>query len=228
MISFSGCVVIFLAECSLLSAFGSAFVLDSSRGNDGSIMRPFAVSSIGAGRHCSCLGVSIRDWDQGEGDQIRSLLSSFTTKGFDPEGPLEIDCGSETLLKESYDAQDGGCMLVATTDDKEKMIVGTAALIAGTPVTYLKSGASVSSPDTITGAVRRVCSASSSNQESILRALLEEIENRATQAGVSELIVLAYPSSDVHRPNGKLLEGMGYSELPVDLVGVRQYSKRFS
>jgi hypothetical protein len=57
--------------------------------------------------------------DQKDEDEvgIRSLLSSAAS--FDPEGPLDIDCGGPQALQESYDPDDGGCFLVAmTTTDK--------------------------------------------------------------------------------------------------------------
>lgn len=168
-------------------------------------------------------GVRIRDWKEGDGKHIMDLLRSVES-GFNPEGPLEIDCGSEDSIQESY-SEDGACMLVATTDDKSDRIFGTAALIVGTPVTYLRSGASLSSPGT-TGAVRRVCAVDDDAErtgDSVLRSLVTNIEDRAAEAGVSELIALAYPDSGTSRrrtPNVALLEGMGYTKLPGNLDGV--------
>mmetsp|Transcript_3209 Transcript_3209/g.7135 ORF Transcript_3209/g.7135 Transcript_3209/m.7135 type:complete len:404 (+) Transcript_3209:625-1836(+) len=213
--------------------------------------------------------IEIRDWDVGDGIYIANLLQqSIGSSNFDPEGPLEIDCGSEASIRASYnnngeDDDDGACMLVAermdisddianndilpddTTNTGRRRIVGTAALIVGTPITYMKSGSSMSTP-AITGAIRRVCavdvgdhngedSDNGSNDDndddgalSILRKLLMQIEIKATEAGVDELIILAYPaSSPQKRPNGELLEGMGYAKLPSDLNGVEveQYGK---
>lgn len=177
-------------------------------------------------------GVQIRDWKEGDGRFIMDLLLSVESGRFNPEGPLEVDCGSEESIKESY-SEDGGCMLIAETDSKlSGGIVGTAALIVGTPVTYLKSGASLSSPKP-TGAIRRVvCSVSDGDdaerlESCILQNLLIRIESRAVDAGVGELIVLAYPATTRQRPNAALLEKNGYTKLPVNLDGVDvvQYGK---
>lgn len=171
-------------------------------------------------------GVRIRDWNEGDGKYIMDLLLSVES-GFNPEGPLDIDCGSEDSIKESY-GEDGACMLVATTDGKQDRIVGTAALIVGTSVAYLKSGASLSSPGA-TGAIRRVCAVNDAidTEESILQNLMVQIESRAAEAGVGELIALAYPATTRNRPNVALLEKMGYTKLAANLDGVDvvQYSK---
>mmetsp|Transcript_5479 Transcript_5479/g.6403 ORF Transcript_5479/g.6403 Transcript_5479/m.6403 type:complete len:386 (-) Transcript_5479:7-1164(-) len=177
-----------------------------------------------------CEGVRIRDWKEGDGKYIMDLLLSAESS-FNPEGPLEIDCGSEESIKESY-SEDGACMLVATTttdDGKSDRIIGTAALIVGTSVTYLKSGASLSS-GTITGAIRRVCAVANDGidtEDSILQSLILKIESRAAEAGVGDLIALAYPATTYHRPKVALLEKMGYSKLPenMDGVDVVQYCK---
>jgi len=186
-------------------------------------------------------GLEIRDWEGGDGTIIMDLLQSVES-GFNPEGPLETDCGSELLIRESY-SEDGACMLIAKKkadgngDDYDKDtsgagIVGTAALIVGTPVTYLKSGASMSTPVT-TGAIRRVCAVGNDNDNGdnngnkiddafILQNLLMQIESRAAEAGVDELVVLAYPATarHRHRPNAALLEQIGYAKLPATLEGV--------
>jgi hypothetical protein len=57
----------------------------------------------------------------------------------------------------------------------------------------------------------------------ILQALLEEVETRALQNGVTELIVLAYPTT--RRPNAVLLNKLGYQKFPSNLAGVVQYRK---
>mmetsp|Transcript_20283 Transcript_20283/g.30770 ORF Transcript_20283/g.30770 Transcript_20283/m.30770 type:complete len:527 (-) Transcript_20283:30-1610(-) len=215
--------------------------------------------------------VQVRDWKKGDGKSIMDLLLSLEStssdsksgglglnnfNNFNPEGPLDIDCSSEDLIQESY-SEDGACMLVATTTIQQdgsgsgsynekggsggnsERIVGTAALTVGTPVTYLKSGASMSSPADITGAIRRVCAV----DESILQPLLRSIEIRASEAGVGQLILLAYPNPEserstgagatttaataICRPGTALLKSMGYEELPINLKGVDavQYGK---
>lgn len=169
------------------------------------------------------LHVRIREWQDEDVDQIQSLLSDTVPASFDPEGPLTVDCGSSKAILESYN--EGGCFLVAIEDDNKSEILGTAALTVGTQISYLKSGASISTP-TITGAVRRVCTANSTrDNESILRLLLKEIEARANILGADELIMLAYPSA--RRPSSDLVERLGYRELPATLRGVdaTQYAK---
>ena len=178
--------------------------------------------------------IQVRDWTLGDEDDIMNILSSAaeSSSGFDPEGLLDIDCGSEAALRESYDDTDedgGSCFIVATDPLNKSLIIGTAALIIGTPITYLQSGASLSSPDKITGAVRRVYAIDDGttmiSHESILQSLLVEIEIRALAAGATDLIILAY--SDDRRPNTHLLDKMGYQELPATLKGVDalQYCK---
>lgn len=218
--------------------------------------------------------IEIRDWDVGDGTYITNLLSQQSigsSSNFDPEGPLEIDCGSEASIRASYNNNredgDGACMLVAermdisdddiiaddilpgdttaTNINTGRRIVGTAALIVGTPITYMKSGSSMSTP-AITGAIRRVCAIDAGDRNGeendngsngdddddgalfVLRKLLMQIEIRAMEAGVDELIILAYPAaSPQNRPNAELLEGMGYARLPSELKGVdvEQYGK---
>ena len=190
--------------------------------------------------------ITIRDWEDGEGKEIFTFLqnsaaaasvdddsSSDDLTFYDPEGPLEHDCGTENRLKESYNKEDGGCLLVAvmatptkptkdgggrvdysvdsassggsTTTSRSPYIVGTAALITGTSISYLKSGASISSPEIITGAIRRVvvtCTGTSSTNDDddahhamklLLKDLLTELEIRARKEKVQEIILLAYP-----------------------------------
>jgi hypothetical protein len=174
----------------------------------------------------------VREWRDDDVQRIIGLLTD-SPSGFDPEGPLEIDCGSPAAIQESYNRKDGGCFLVATDDrndddddDDDSDIMGTAALTVGTQIAYLKSGASISSP-VVTGAVRRVCTiahAPPATQELILQTLLEEIETRAVQHGATELIVLAYPTT--RRPNHVLLDKRGYRKvLPSNLDGVVQYCR---
>jgi hypothetical protein len=190
--------------------------------------------------------IVVRDWKYGDEAGIRSLLSSSASK-FDPEGPLDIDCGGPQALQESYDLDDGGCFLVATTTttttttDKHsdsETILGTAGLIVGTQIQYLQSGASIAAPPKVTGAIRRVCCrASKQEQESsnILRALLMTLETRALEQQATELIILAYPgttnteiTTSIARPTFALLEDIGYQPLPVHLGGInaKQYWKQ--
>ena len=161
--------------------------------------------------------------------------------GFDPEGMLDVDCGSTQALHESYNPEDGGCFLVATTTEKENTsILGTAGLIVGTQIQYLKSGASISS-GTVTGAIRRVVCSSGSlssftdekgkrQRTEIIGALLAEIERRAIENEATELIILAYPetSTSTGRPTPKILQSLGYESLPANLPGVdvEQYYKQ--
>jgi hypothetical protein len=119
--------------------------------------------------------IEIRDWKQGDGKAIYDLLASTAEEqygSFNPEGGLELDCQTESLLSESYDVEDGGCFLVAELileeEEEEKgdeesqdyssseqlPLVGTAGLIVGTQIQYQTSGSSVSSP-AMTAAVRR-------------------------------------------------------------------------
>ena len=166
--------------------------------------------------------VQIREWQEEDVEQIQSLLSDSVPASFDPEGLLTVDCGSSDAIRESYNNE--GCFLVATDDDNNSEILGTAALIVGTQISYLKSGASISTP-AVTGAVRRVCTATTRDNESILRLLLNEIQARANTLGADELIMLAYPST--RRPSSDLVERLGYRELPTKLPGVNatQYAK---
>jgi hypothetical protein len=172
----------------------------------------------------------IRDWIAGDEEELRTLLQSALRLGeFDPEGPLDIDVGRRQAIQESYNRKDGGCMIVATTTNDDdsysnRRIIGTAGLILGTQITYLPSGASVSTPQTVTGAIRRVvvsCGTPTTDStmtrrttttsttappslptnkeddeaEVVLRSLLLELEERARQNGATELILLAYPTT---------------------------------
>lgn len=165
------------------------------------------------------LGFRIREWQEADMSQIKLLLEDSAPSDFDPEGPLDVDCGSVAAIQESYD---GGCFLVAMDNDSN--VLGTAALIVGTQIACLKSGASMSTP-AITGAVRRVCTVDEGGNVSILKSLLEEIEARAKHLGADELIILAYPSTQ--RPHPDLIERLGYQKLPTPLprVDARQYAK---
>jgi len=175
--------------------------------------------------------VEIRNWKKGEGRSIINLLQSVEDGNglFNSEGPLDMDCITEDLLQESY-SKDGACLLVATTEEEENnRLIGTAALTVGTSVTYLKSGASLSFPENINGAIRRVCA----TNPTVLQRLLESIENRAKDVGVAELIVLAYKTTTtttttttVCQPNSALLENMGYKASTINLGNnVIQYAK---
>lgn len=189
--------------------------------------------------------IEIRNWEDGEGKDILNLLQSvgceFNESGFNPEGKLEMDCITEELLRESYPSDDDNpsCMLVAKKQNSEDTIVGTAGLVVGTPITYFKSGSSISSSK-ISGAIRRVCCDESLlveenlKKDVILRHLLEAVEKKAFEASVDELIVLAYPEISTtseeklttHQPSESLLKAMGYVKLSViDSTDVIQYTK---
>lgn len=158
---------------------------------------------------------TIRDYQPGDGPAVERLLR---TDSFDPEGPLQTDCGSDVAIQESYEPD--GCFLVAVNEDQQ--LVGTAGLVVGTAVSYSASGSSFSIPIT-TGAVRRVCG----KDVSIVRQLLLELENRAN--GADELIALAYPSSpSVLRPSTNVLGDLGYERRASQLKGehVVQYGKK--
>lgn len=208
--------------------------------------------------------IEVRDWRVGEEAAIQSLLLqgfpayassspasplSSSAPLFDPEGPLEVDCGSRQALQATYDDadSDGGSFLVAVTSANDgSAVVGTAGLILGTQVRYFASGSSsLSAPSKVTGAVRRVCCtspaaagrASSSylsslssvvadDQSRILRCLLLEVEARAKRMGATELILLAYPpyysTNEVARPTPQLVSDLGYqaqAQLDVPMRG---------
>jgi len=181
--------------------------------------------------HANHAVISIRDFRQGDGEAVYDLLSSAANKNgitsFDPEGPLEIDCGSDVAIQESY--CEDGCFLVVVQQEDDR-IVGCGGLVIGTPVTYLKSGTSVSS-GTITGAIRRVCC----KDQSVIQPLLLEIEKRAAPV-TTELIVLGYhptmkqPSSSFHRPSAALLERLNYEALSNQMKGLHatQYVKQIT
>ena len=197
--------------------------------------------------------VTIRDWEEQsdvKGPDIYSFLNSAIESTcsrdiygivFDPEGPLDYDCGTDESIRESYDTEDGSCFLVATRTSElsNNSIVGTAAVVVGTSVSYMKSGASLSTPQIVTGAIRRVAikvdhddSTDDKNDDNfLLQDLLVRIESHAKHEGVQELILLAYPSSSSSslsylRPSPQLVESMGYIELPMkSLVNVMQYCK---
>jgi hypothetical protein len=188
--------------------------------------------------------VSIRDFQTGDAHAIQRLLLLDSTSAaaaaasalllFDPEGPLSVDCGSDATIQESY-LEDDGCFLVAISnsvddddDDDDKnaaMIVGTAGLVIGTAISYLPSGASLSTP-TVTGAVRRVCGKS----PAVCQQLLVAIDTRAANKKVEELIALAYPPAEqqIIRPTTNLMESLGYERSESQLPGtdVVQYAKR--
>jgi len=173
--------------------------------------------------------IQVRDWRSGEGEEIFALVASAAGIGFDPEGPPGSDVGSETAIRRSYASDDGGCLLVATTADDNggnrggRKIVGTAALVVGTPVTAYGSGGTLASPERTTGAVRRVCVSSDAvpddaGRKFVLRSLMEVLEGRAARDGAGELIALAYV--DNGRPGADLFLEMGYEEIPERLDGV--------
>lgn len=207
--------------------------------------------------------IRVREWREGEGDDILDLLLLTLRKSnnsdafaddavFEPEGSLDSDCGTESLLKESYNEEDGGCFLVAelvgsSTTTTRKKLVGTAGLIVGTPVQYYASGASQSAPD-ITAALRRCCGCIASTttitttSSVVLKQLITAVEQRAIRAGAAHIIALAYyyPASSSREQNGstsiammkqrpspQLLEELGYEVSKTQLPGVtaRQYGK---
>jgi len=180
--------------------------------------------------------VNIREWTSGDGPAIYIFLQqeqSLTV--FDPEGSLDMDCRTETLLEESYDPDDGGCFLVV---EHNGLVVGTAGLIVGTQIQYQKSGASLSSPQQVTAAIRRCCVKMSGSHTSrdILKQLLIQVEERAKQQKATELIAWAYPlgqnEQQLAKPTPALLEEIGYKALPYEqqLPGVDaiQYAKDLS
>lgn len=179
----------------------------------------------------------VREWRSEEFDAVFSLLSdadiSADVGGFDPEGPLSVDCGAAQTIQESYDTSDGGVFLVAESTGNNGGICGTAGVIVGTRVSYARSGASVSTPEETTAAARRVVALATSSREQsvILRELLRKAENHARRKGAEEMIALAFPLNDdslLRRPDRALLEEMGYLELPAQLgggVAARQYGK---
>ena len=162
--------------------------------------------------------IRVRNWQ--ESDPVLNVLEAYSKSSrFDPEGPLTTDCSSALQIQDSYGA-DGSCFLCAVDDDE--ILVGTAALLVGTQVTYLQSGSSVSTGQVV-GAVRRV----TAKQEGTLEILLRSIEERAKQTSVEQLIALAYPSTSSGRPSPALYESLGYQKLETKLDGVDavQYGK---
>ena len=160
---------------------------------------------------------TIRDYQEGDANAIQQLLD---TSSFDPEGPLNADCGSHASIRESY--LEDGCFLVATDEDDDR-IVGTAGLMVGTIVSNLASGASVFSPNIVTGAVRRVSGLS----PALCEQLINELELRAKNQQVHELIALGYPSGQ-QRPTKALLQKLKYELTENQLPGVDvvQFRKR--
>ena len=153
------------------------------------------------------------------------LLQAADDGSFNPEGSLDMDCSTESSLEESYDPDDGGCFLVARSDDT---LVGVAGLIVGTPVEYKVSGASISTAET-TAAIRRCCcrrsGGTSTTDDATLSQLLTTLEKRAIKAEATQLIALAYTADQwgkakVVKPSPQLLERLGYQILPHQLVGI--------
>ena len=175
--------------------------------------------------------LQIRDWRSEEGNEIIALLRSAEDGSFNPEGSLDLDCTSESLLRESYDPVGGGCFMVAV-DTSTAAIGGVAGLIVGTPVEYQQSGSSRSSAQT-TAAIRRCCCRTSFGIET-LNLLVTALERRALQADATQVIALAYPPAGMNtdkgsmqKPSPQLLESLGYQILPQQLPGVDvvQYGK---
>jgi hypothetical protein len=162
-------------------------------------------------------GVEVREWTSGDVAAIRNLL---TSDDFDPEGDVSIDCSTPGALKAAYDPEESCFFLVATAAGS---VVGTAALAAGTQVTTLSSGASVSRAGA-TGALRRAAVSielGEEAQEAVFEALLSEVERRAVRAGCAQIIALGYglppATSKCRRMSSLRLAARGYEagdELP--------------
>ena len=172
--------------------------------------------------------VQVREWNMGDFDEIYALL---TTEDFDPEGPLSSDCGSASAMRDAYNSEDGGCFLVATASG---LIVGTGALTAGTQVTTLSSGASVSKEGNV-GAMRRAAVSADMSDEAqrvVWDALVLAIQRRAVQIDCVQLIALAFlappaaPAVKSTRPTASILSSYGFSQ-GNDLPGTHatQYTK---
>lgn len=165
--------------------------------------------------------MTIRDYQTGDADAIQQLLE---TSAFDPEGPLAVDCGSDSAIRESYLAGDGVFLVAVDDDGANQVVVGTAGLVIGTAVAYQSSGSSMSTP-TITGAVRRV----SGSTLDVCEELLVELERRA-EGVVQEFIALAYPAvrDQQERPTAEILRRLGYERSNTQLPGtnVVQFGKR--
>jgi len=208
---------------------------------------------------------------QREKQQQQQQKLTTTTINYDPEGSLELDVLNPSVLQESYSKSDGGCFCVATTmdDDIDKndgennnIIFGTLGMIVGTQVTYQSSGSSFSKKE-ITAAIRRVCASwpayddddddddgdATNNQNlskmsttTILEKLIRYGEQRAIEAGATDLIGLAYPDDDddefldeksrkiISKPTKSIFESLGYRESEQQLPGVStiQYEKKLS
>ena len=171
---------------------------------------------------------------------------------FDPEGSLELDVSDRWSLAESYSQDDGGCFLVAVESDTDQesaeRIVGTLGMIAGDQVLYQSSGSSMAQSG-VTAALRRVCAMEIANDsdgmstKDILEALIRKGEERALQAGATNLICMAYPetiksdqndyeetSVSIFKPTVGLFESLGYtiSEQQIPGVATIQFEKRLS
>jgi hypothetical protein len=133
-------------------------------------------------------------------------------------------------------------------DKKSSTLLGFGGLVIGTIVTYQKSGASQSTPQTLTGAIRRVCAVT----PSLCQQLLEALEEWARQERVDTLIALAYEEENddvggsgsstctdkdktnrhpdcLQRPNRRLLRNLGYEESSdLQIKGVIQFEKKLT
>ena len=171
---------------------------------------------------------------------------------FDPEGSLELDVSDRWTLAESYSQDDGGCFLVAVESDTDQesaeRIVGTLGMIAGDQVLYQSSGSSMAQSG-VTAALRRVCAMEMANDsdgmstKDILEALIQKGEERALQAGATNLICMAYPetiesdlsdqaeaSLSIFKPTVGLFESLGYTISDQQIPGVAtiQFEKGLS
>ena len=121
-------------------------------------------------------------------------------------------------------------------------------MIAGDQVLYQSSGSSVSQSQ-VTAALRRVCAMGMVNDNNtmsakeILEVLIRKGEERALQAGATNLVCMAYPettvndqiddsdaSATIFKPTVSLFESLGYriSEQQIPGVATIQYEKSLS
>lgn len=142
--------------------------------------------------------VEVKEWERSE---VAGICDLLTCNGFDPEGDISMDCCSPDALKMAYDSGDCSCFLVATAAG---CVVGTAALAAGTLVTTMASGASVSQAGTAAALRRAAVSVDLGQeaQEAVFEALLSEVERRAARGGCAQILALAYQPDQQRTPRG--------------------------
>jgi len=173
------------------------------------------------------------------------LQESYDTK----DGGCFLVAKTIILDTDNNDKNEDGDDASKPFSANKEQIVGTAGLIVGTPVEYYTSGSSRSSPQTVVAAVRRCyccCRRHSQNVQSlsnpstttdttILERLFQVLEQRAAQAGATEIVALAYPTpsfrdSDhvtIEKPTSAFLETLGYERLLQQIPGIDaiQYGK---